>query len=180
MKNHPEEEIVDFEPEEELGSEAAAKAKIRKLREELESAKKERQEYLDGWQRSKADSVNARKDILRDAERAAERKLLQLIEDILPALDSFDMASASEAWAEIGDGWRSGMENVQSQLLDGLRKHGVERFGKVGEVYDPHLHDVVEEREDAAGESGEVVRVLRYGYRKEDRILRPAQVIIKK
>lgn len=180
MRKDTEAEELDFEPEDELGGEAAAKAKLKKLRDELEAAKKERQEYLDGWQRCKADAVNARKDLLRDADRAADRKLEALIEDILPALDSFDMAAASENWAEVSDGWRSGMEQVRNQLLDALRQYGVERTGKVGEQYDPRLHEALEERDDVAGESGTIARIIRFGYRRGERIIRPAHVIVKK
>jgi molecular chaperone GrpE len=180
MNKHPKDEIVDFEPEEELATEAAAKAKLGKLRAELETVRKERQEYLDGWQRCKADAVNSRKDVLRDAERTAERKLEALIEDILPALDSFDIAAASESWAEVSDGWRSGMEQVQSQLLEALRQHGVERTGSVGEVYNPRLHEAIEERDDVAGDKGQVARIIRYGYVRGERIIRPAHVIVKK
>jgi molecular chaperone GrpE len=180
MKKHPEEEIVDFEPEEEMGGEAAAKAKLKKLRDELEAVKKERQEYLDGWQRAKADAINQKKELAVSAERSAERKIEAFAEDIFPALDSFDMAAQSEAWSQIDDGWRSGMERVQSQLLEALRGNGIERFGKVGEAYDPHLHEAAGEAEDVAGEPGSIVRILRYGYRIGERVVRPAQVIIKK
>lgn len=180
MNAHPESEDIDFEPEDELGSVGAVRAKMQKLRDELDKVKAERQEYLDGWQRAKADTINARKDALAQAERQAARRIDAFVEDILPALDSFDMAAASESWAEVGDGWRSGMENVRNQLLDALKRNGIERFGKVGESYDPHIHDAAEETADAAGASGEIVRILRFGYRSADRILRPAQVIIKK
>ena len=62
MKKHAEDEEVNFEPEEELGDIGAAQAKIRKLKDELEKVKKERQEYLDGWQRAKADAVNSKRE----------------------------------------------------------------------------------------------------------------------
>src|SRR3990167_8959975 len=132
---------VDFEPEEELGDVAAAKAKLKKLKDELEKAKKERQEYLDGWQRCKADSVNAKKEMEARAGRTAELLREALVHDIIPALDSFDMAAGSEAWAEIGDGWKSGMELVRDQLLDALKRHGIERFGKVGDTFDHTLYE---------------------------------------
>lgn len=171
---------IDFEPEDELGDVGAAKAKLKKLRDELAAVKNERQEYLDGWQRAKADVINARKDALSEADRIASRKIEALVEDILPALDSFDMAAQSEAWATIDDGWRSGMENVQNQLLEALRRNGIERFGKVGEMYDHYRHDVVQEMDDVAGKPGSIARILRYGYKCGEKIIRPAQVIIKK
>lgn len=171
---------VEFEPEEDLGDIGAAKAKLKKLKEELEKVKKEKQEYLDGWQRCKADSINARKDTESRAARTAELLREALIHDIIPALDSFDMAAASEQWAGVEDGWRNGMERVRDQLIEALKKHGIERYGKVGDMLDHALHEVVQEAEDVAGKSGEIVRILRWGYRSNERILRPAQVITKK
>ena len=171
---------IELEPEDELGDVAAAKMKLRKLREELAQAKKERQEYLDGWQRCKADSINARKDAQAQAARSAELLREALVHDLIPALDSFDMASASEAWADVADGFRSGVEQVQNQLLDALKRHGIERFGRVGERFDHSMHEAVEERDDMPGARGEVARVLRHGYKSGSKILRPAQVIVKK
>jgi len=153
---------IDFEPEDELGTVGAAKAKMQKLKDELEKVKTERQEYLDGWQRAKADAINQRKEAMQSADRAATRKLDAFVEDLLPALDSFDMASQSEAWATIDDGWRGGMEQVQNQLLDALRRNGVERYGRVGDSYDPYTHDVVQEMDDVAGDPGSIVRIVRY------------------
>jgi len=171
---------VDFEPEEEFGDIGAATAKLKKLKDELVQVKKERQEYLDGWQRCKADSVNTRRETETRAARGAELLREALVHDIIPALDSFDMAAGSEAWAEVSDGWKSGIELVRDQLLDALRRHGVERFGKVGDALDHSLHEVVEERDDIVGEARTVARILRYGYKTKDRILRPSQVIAKR
>ena len=170
---------IDFEPEEELGDLGAAQAKLKKLKDELEKVKKERQEYLDGWQRCKADSINARKETESRATRTAEIQREALVHDIIPALDSFDLAAESEAWATVSDGWKSGMERVRDQLIDALKKHGVERYGKVGNMLDHALHEVVQEVDGAPGKPGEVVRVLRAGYRSSERVLRPAQVIVK-
>jgi molecular chaperone GrpE len=170
-----EHENLDFEPEEELGDVAAAQAKLKKIRAELEKIRKERKEYLDGWQRCKADSINAKKDAEMGARRTAEMLREALVHDIIPALDSFDMAAGSEAWVSVSDGFRSGMEAVQSQLLGALRSHG-----KVGEKFDHATYEAVEERDDVPGESGTVARILRYGYRSGERILRSAQVIVKK
>ena len=127
------EDDVDFEVDEELGDIDAAKTKLKKLKDELEKVKKERQEYLDGWQRCKADAINARKDTESKAARTAELLREALVHDIIPALDSFDMAAEGEAWGAIDEGWRSGMERVRDQLIEALKRHGIERYGKVGE-----------------------------------------------
>jgi len=171
---------IDFEPEDELGETGAAQAKIKKLREELREAQAKRDEYLDGWQRCKADSVNARRELLAQADKAHTRGKESIFEELIPVLDSFDMATTGEAWDSLNDSWRSGMEQVRNQLLDILSRHGIERFGRVGEQFDHALHEALQEMEEVAGESGEIVRIIRYGYKNGDRVIRPAQVIVKK
>jgi len=173
-------EELDFEPEEELGTLGAAKAKMQKLREELMKVKTERQEFLDGWQRCKADTINARKDALAEAQRMGERQKDSFIEELIPVLDSFDMAALSEQWATVDSGFRTGMENVRNQLLDTLARHKIVRFAAIGDTYSPHIHEAIEERDDMPGESGTIARILRFGYKSGDKIIRPAQVIIKR
>ncbi|MFA7309974.1 MAG: nucleotide exchange factor GrpE [Candidatus Paceibacterota bacterium] len=173
-------EDIDFEPEDELGSVGAVNAKMKKLKDELQEVKTQRQEYLDGWQRSKADSVNLRRELMLDAQRAGEKAREALIEDIIAPLDSFDMATGAAAWQSMDPEWTRGIDQIRNQFLDVLRRHGIERFGRIGEAYDPRLHDAVEERDDIAGEPGSIVRILRFGYKSGERVIRPAQVVIKK
>ncbi len=170
---------VDFEPEEELGSIGAAQAKIKKLRAELKEAQVKRDEYLDGWQRAKADAINMKKELAHDGIRMAARVKANLIEDLLPALDSFDMAYGSPSWEAVDPTWRGGIDGIRNQLIDMLSKNGITRFGKVGELLDPYVHEAVQEVADMPGESGEIVKVLRYGYKAGEHVLRPAQVIVK-
>jgi len=179
MQLSDDQQNIDFEPDEELGDIAAAQGKIRKLREELKEAQWKRDEYLDGWQRCKADAVNARKDTLAEADKRGARHKEVLIEELIPVLDSFDMAAGSENWAEVSDGFRTGMENVRNQLLEVLSRHGVERFGKVGEQFDPRMHEAVQEMDDVAGDQHSIVKILRFGYRTDERVLRPAQIVIR-
>lgn len=180
MEKDPDAEDIDFEPEEELGSIGAVKVKMEKLRDELERVKSERQEYLDGWQRCKADGVNLRKETLANAQRLGERAKEELIADIIPALDGFDMAAGTPLWESMDAGWRSGIEQIRNQLLDVLSRHGVERFGKIGEPVDHAAHETVEESDELPGESGTIAKILRYGYKMNGKVLRAAQVIAKR
>ena len=113
------------------------------------------------------------------AEKTALRAKESVLEDIIPVLDSFDMAVGSENWTNVDESWRSGMDHVRNQLLDVLSRNGVERYGKVGEMVDHNLHETVQEMVDVAGEPHSIVRILRHGYRVGNKILRPAQVVIK-
>jgi molecular chaperone GrpE len=155
------------------------KQKSKKLRAELKEAQQKRDEYLAGWQREKADAINMKKEAAHDAIRMAARVKEGLIEDLLPALDSFDMAYGSASWEAVDPTWRSGIDGIRNQLLDVLSKNGIQRFGAVGDMLNHHLHEAVQEVSDAPGESGSIVRVLRSGYKAGDHVIRPAQVIVK-
>ena len=167
----------DFEVDAEEESTVILADKIKKLRAELEKCKGEKQEYLVGWQRCKADSINARKDAVLMAERAGNRSRDAFVEDVILALDSFDAAITSDAWAKMDPNWRMGMENVRSQLITALSNQGVTNYAEIGDAFDPTLHEAVQEvKEDGA--PGSVAKVLRRGYRSADKIIRPAHVAV--
>ena len=150
------------------------------MRDELKESQTKAAEYLDGWQRAKAESIKVRRDALQSSERAIERARAALVEDLLPVLDSFDMAVGSEALAGLGEEWQRGMGHIHNQLLGVLEQRSVTRFGKVGEVFDPRRYEALEEVDDAPGESHTIVKVIRHGYNSGDQVIRPAQVIVKK
>lgn len=175
MNTRPHEEDIDFEPDDELGTTGALKTKLQKLKEELEEVKKERQEYLDGWQRCKADAVNARKEDTLRMERIAALSTESFVEDLLPTLDAFDMAMQGSAWQSVDKNWRAGVEHIHTNLLKTLGERGVAVFGAEGEPFDHALHEAVQEEK---GAPGVIVRVLRRGYKAGERIIRPAQVVI--
>lgn len=171
-----ENEDLDFEPEDELGTVGAVKAKMQKLREELKEAKAKRDEYLDGWQRAKADMVNSKKEALEAMSRATGRGKEILVEELIPALDGFDMAMQGEAWNSVDKAWRSGIESIKAQIEGVLKAHGIEIYGKEGEKFDPALHEPIKEEE--GGEPHTIAKVFRRGYRTNNRVLRPAQIAI--
>ena len=103
--------------DEDGGSGLDVTQKVKKLKEEIKKLKEEKQEYLDGWQRERAQFANYKKD-----EGDRDKRLRRIFEEsfvssLLPALDSFDMATSSEAWALMPSEWRSGMEQVREQLI---------------------------------------------------------------
>ena len=168
---------VEFEEVNEEG-EVDARTTIKKLREKIKKLEAEKKEYLDLSQRTKADYMNFKKEM--ESLRASDRKFAtkQFISELLPVLDAYDMAQAnSEAWEKVDANWRMGIEYIFSQLRAVLEKEGVSRFGKVGEAFDPSLHESMEsvpvEKE---ADHDTIVRVLQNGYRMHDTILRPARV----
>jgi len=139
---------------------------IQKLREKLETAIKEKQEYLDGWQRARADFANFKKEEAQMLEEKEARIKADFIETLLPALDSFEMALKHEPTKEL--------QVVHKHLLDSLKQLGVEQFGTVDEEFNPHIHEALMQK----GDGEKITSVERSGYRVGEKIIRPAQVII--
>ncbi|HEX8591220.1 MAG TPA: nucleotide exchange factor GrpE [Candidatus Paceibacterota bacterium] len=174
-----EDEDVTIEPERgsEGGSEedieateSRAGAKADKLKNELETVKRERAEYLDGWQRAKADYVNALKRFSDEREAAVGLGVVKAAQAFIPALDSLERA---EAQAAIPDG----MQGIVKQLHDAVRSLGLERLGAVGEPFNPSLHEALgQDTTPEAGEDDTVSAVLETGWRKGDLVIRPAKV----
>lgn len=175
---HDDDVELDFEAESaESGTLEQAAKRIKKLRAELEQCKKERQEYLDGWQRMRADVANQKKADAHAHDRLRSIVKEEVLNDLLPALDAFDMAMQSAGWSAVDAAWRSGVEYIYTQLIGALEKNGVTTFGSVGDVYSPHLHEAVAQ----SGEPDEIQRITevrRKGYCMGEIVLRPAQVLV--
>ncbi|MEN9649551.1 MAG: hypothetical protein RL094_518 [Candidatus Parcubacteria bacterium] len=151
---------------------------IKKLRLRLKQAVDEKQTYLTNWQRDKAEFVNARK---RDEESKADYLKFatqKVIEDILPVLDSFDMATANTAsWESVSKEWRTGIEGIYGQLQSVLSRYEVTSYTKVGDTFDPNLHhSIAAVPTDDKSADHTVAEVLQKGYKIKDKVLRAALV----
>ena len=176
-------EDVVFEETDGEGQSALGKAsveKIKKLKDELKACQKEKQEYLDGWQRAKADFINARKEDEKNRSQMMQFAKEGILHEILPVVDSFDMAFRNkEAWARVDENWRKGVEYIHQQFVSILENNGLAPIDALGKPFDPMLHSpiesvVVEDKE----KDGIVLEMVQKGYRMNDRVLRPAKVKI--
>ncbi|MFZ2594036.1 MAG: nucleotide exchange factor GrpE [Minisyncoccia bacterium] len=153
---------------------------VKKLREKIKKLEAEKQEYLNGWQRMKADVVN--RDKVAEEQRARVGAMVKegMLEELLPILDAFDSAFTGSAWEKVDSNWRVGIEYIHSQFKKVLDENGITSYGKVGEVFDAVRHDPIEDTEETpAGEEAKshtVAQVLRTGYELGGRVIRPARV----
>lgn len=162
--------------------------KIEELKAKLEACEKQRDEYLAGWQRQKADFLNYQKE--EEARRAEWVKFANadLLQDLLLILDSFDLAllqfeslSSKEpapmaSGGEDSEKMRQGIQLIRNQLESVLKKRGLEEIKALGEKFDPMFHEAVGTITDNSKEDGIVAEVVQKGYRLHERILRPAKV----
>ncbi|MDD5068249.1 MAG: nucleotide exchange factor GrpE [Candidatus Pacebacteria bacterium] len=151
---------------------------LKKLREKLKVAVTEKQQYLDGWQRTQADFSNYKKREKEERENLIKFSNEQIILDLIPALDSFDMAMANkESWMSAPENWRKGVEYIYSQFLSILEGYGVKQTNPVGEMFSTANHEpatlIPTEKAD---EDGKILAVIQKGYTLNGKEVRPAKV----
>jgi len=166
-----EKDDVTIEPEvgEDIG-EGKPEEKIAKMREELKSCRQEKQEYMDGWQRAKADYVNMLKRLETDAKASELKGKVGAVETLLPA---FDALERSKEHGEIPDGFLA----IAKQLESAFAALGLEEIGKVGEKFNPALHDALgQDKVESVEENDMITAILEKGWRVGDSVIRPAKV----
>jgi molecular chaperone GrpE len=179
-----EENDIVFDPEiettDEDGAELSSAQKVKELKEKIKELQKEKAEYLDGWQRSRADYANLQKQTDEDKKRVRSMVEENFIAELLPAMDSFSMAmSNKEAWEKVDANWRMGVEYIYQQLMSTLKDHNLEPFGAVGDTFDPTLHEAVSETEtNDAKLDHTIASVLQQGYKLGENTLRAARVSV--
>lgn len=171
---------LDVVPSTEDGEELPAKDVTKKLREEIKKLQKEKEEYLTGWQRAKADYINLQKELEQVRVNVSVLAREKMAEKLLPALDSFEMAFGNkEHWETLDKDWRAGIESIYQQLMSGLAGSGIEKIDEVGITFDPNIHqsiNIAETNEESKDHT--IEKVLQVGYKIGDRVIRPAKVTI--
>lgn len=152
----------------------------KKLKEDIKRLQKEKEEYLTGWQRAKADYINLQKELDDIRKNSALLAKEVIINDILPVIDSFDVAFANkESWEKVDKNWRIGVEYIHQKLLGALRDNGVDNIGEEGESFDPNLHESVDLVEtDIKENDHKIFKVIQVGYKIGKRVIRPAKVSV--
>lgn len=156
-------------PEQGLGQSADTVA------EEISKLLAEKQELMNTLVRRQADFENYRKRVEKESQQDRHRGVESLIEHVLPVLDAFDRALATEGDPAYVD-YRKGFELIRRQLWETLAKQGLVRIGSVGQEFNPHFHHAIESVETAEHADGIVIGEMQPGYLFHDRVLRPAMV----
>ncbi|HLP86614.1 MAG TPA: nucleotide exchange factor GrpE [Candidatus Paceibacterota bacterium] len=162
------------------GEELPTKDTVKKLREELKTCHKEKEEYLTGWQRAKADYINLQKELTSTRENVSILTKEKIVEKLLPAFDSFEMAFANkEHWDKLDKEWQDGIKSIHKQFLSGLSNIGIEEISESGVPFDPSIHQSVSAiPTDDESKDHIIEKVFQVGYKIGDRVIRPAKVTI--
>jgi len=169
-------------------SEDKEKLNIEELKKQLEECQKLKDEYLAGWQRSRADLLNYKKEEMERIGQLINYAKEELILDILPIMDNFEVIEKKLPENLKKDDNVKGLMQIKIQFQDFLKTLGVEEIKSIGEKFDPNFHEVVEEVESSSAKatedkeikSGTIIEEIQKGYKINGRLLRPAKVRVVK
>ena len=162
----------------------AASEEQPELQNELEAAKAQAAEYLEGWQRARAEFANYKRRVEKEQSEAYNNATGRVIGRFVDVLDDFNRAVQDKP-ADMNDAtalaqWAAGVGLIQRKLQSILDAEGVERIPAEGKAFDPALHEAVTHEDSDQHQPGQVIAVLRQGYRIGDKIIRPALVRVAK
>lgn len=154
------------------------------LEEQLAKAEAIAADYLDGWQRSRAELANYKRRVESQRAEMALSANVGLLEKLLPVLDDLQLAlaNAPDNTADNGDlpgawqEWRGGVALIAHKFAGVLENVGVVPIETDGQAFDPMVHEAVSHEEHPELESGQIIAELRRGYKLGDRVLRAAMV----
>ncbi len=156
-------------------AEESAQETIKNLKEKLKKAVAEKQEYLNNWQRDKADFINARKRDEEAQKDFARFSNENLISELIPVLDSFSMAMGNkEVWEKVDKNWRIGVEYIANQLKKTLEDFGLKEIDPIGKKFDPMRDEAIEDGK----QSDIVTTVISKGYELNGKVLKAPKVKI--
>ena len=148
---------------------------------ELDKAQATIKEYWDQIIRLRAEIENNRKRADRDIENAHKYAIKNFTENLLPVIDSMEMGQAAAVADNATlESIREGSELTMNMLMQLLERSGVQQLNPVGEKFDPELHQAISMVESADVESNCVIEVMQKGFLLNDRLIRPAMVIVAK
>lgn len=175
-----EERAENAEEHEDVISEAAPDAESEaeaplSLEEQLAQARAQADEYLDGWQRARAELANVKKRMERERGEMYDRTRIPVIARLLNVLDDFERAMENAPEALNDDGWFEGLLHVQRKFAGWLEAEGVTEI-EAGDHFDPAIHEAISQEPSDNHEEGEIIEVVQKGYKLGDQVVRPPRV----
>ncbi len=188
-KKFKDEIVLDDEQEKETGIEDGDALDINKnaldhpsyiaLEEKLTLAEQKAHENWEKSVRAMAELDNVRRRSEREVANAHRYGLEKLISSLLPVVDSLEQA-LQLADKQADTGMHEGLELTMKLFLNVLEKHDVQQLDPQGEIFDPQQHEAMSIQESADAAHNSILAVFQKGYRLNDRVIRPARVIVAK
>jgi len=152
---------------------------IEKLESELQAAQLEAVEARQDMLRMQADMENLRKRLMREHEKTRLRSLERFMSDLLPVRDSLErgLEAASDPAATV-EALTEGKQLIMKMLSKAMGDHGLKTIDPLGEPFDPEKHEAMTMLTSDQLEENTVIDVIEKGYQLNDRLIRPAKVVV--
>ncbi len=150
------------------------------IQSELENLQAQADEYLDGWQRARAEFANYKRRTEREQAEARDRIAGSTLVRFLGVMDDLERALKDRPSDGDAASWSEGIELIYRKLSALVIAEGVEEILAEGMSFDPVLHEALSHEESDGHGEGQVIEVVQRGYRMGDRVLRPALVRVAK
>lgn len=179
-KHKPHVDDLEFEPEAVETTSGDMADKLKDLKAKLIATETKAKEYLDGWQRARADYANLQKEVSEEKARLTLQAKKLLLLDLINLADTFELARGDTAnLAAVPAAWQQGFAQIHKELLNILNHHGLAVIDPLNQKFDPKLHHSIQTvPTDDPRNDQTVVKVLKKGYQVAGEILRPAQVTV--
>lgn len=147
---------------------------------EIQRLTRQTEEYLDGWQRARAEFSNYKKRVERDQADTYRRAAGDILTRYLGIVDDLERALKERPSEGEAATWAEGIELIYRKLRTILEAEGIQTIEALGQPFDPSLHEAISHEESQEHPTGYVIEVLHQGYRMGDQVLRPALVRVAK
>ncbi|RKG72494.1 nucleotide exchange factor GrpE [Corallococcus exercitus] len=155
-----------------------SQTKARETLERLKEAHERAKDFQDRAIRSAADLENYRKRAQKEKEDVQKFGVEKLLKDLLPVVDNLDRALDAAGKSPDFDSFQKGVAMTRKSFEDSLGRHGVKGFSAKGQPFDPRLHEAIQQVETAEVPAGHVVYEVTRGFYLNDRLVRPAMVVV--
>jgi molecular chaperone GrpE len=143
--------------------------------EALAAEKKKAEEYLDSWRRTQAEFINYKRRTEQEKQDLGKFATAGFVLGILPVLDDLERAINAIPPDFSEHDWVKGILLVERKLRSSMESHGVKQVLALGMAFDPNFHEAVRQ---VPGPEGVIIQEFRKGYTLNDKLLRPAQVVV--
>jgi len=136
--------------------------------------------YSDGWQRERADFDNYRKRVLRDRDQEKQNITVDIIKKYLDVYDDLYLAMKNVPQSKEIKQWEDGIAMILKKMYKILEAEGIELINSDMKFFDPQYHEAISHEDNPEFESGQIIEVVKKGYKINNRVIRPALVRVAK
>ncbi|MHB8806246.1 MAG: nucleotide exchange factor GrpE [Anaerolineaceae bacterium] len=147
---------------------------------EIDDLKDKVNTYSEGWQRERADLINYRNRVLRDRDQEKQNLTVEIIKKYLVLHDDLGLALKNPPADQESKQWVDGIALILKKMQKILEAEGIEPINTEKVDFDPQLHEAISHEENSEYKSGQIIEVIKPGYKIENRVIRPALVRVAK